>query len=292
MNKGVAFLMKKNKIEVIEGVGQAGEGRGGAQGGHRPEGRRIAHGRGQGGHAGRRRPRQGHPADRPGADGDRIWTYREAMAPKTMPNVDRGHRLGRHRHRIRQLLPGPGRGSYGRRSGRPHPAGRGRRGLQGRPEGVREARHEVPHRLQGHQGVQGREGRPGRHRGRRQGRDPGGRGLHRRRRHRRQHRGHRPGGAGREDRPRPHHHRQPLRHQRDGPLRHRRLRRRALAGAQGQPRRHPLPPSTSPATRPRTSTRRSPAAPMPSRRSPRSGSPRQRPRRPSARSRSAASRSR
>jgi dihydrolipoamide dehydrogenase len=67
-------------------------------------------------------------------------------------------RLGRHRHRVRQLLPRPGRRGDRRRGRRPHHAGRGRRGLQGRPEGVREARHQVPHRRQGHQGRQDRTG--------------------------------------------------------------------------------------------------------------------------------------
>ena len=79
-------------------------------------------------------------------DGERVWTYREALVPKAAPEVADRHRLRRHRHRVRQLLPGPGLGCYGDRGAAAHPAGRGRGGLQGRPQGLREARPEVPRR--------------------------------------------------------------------------------------------------------------------------------------------------
>ena len=65
LNQGVAFLMKKHKIEVIEGDGQAGEGLAVAQGGGGAEGGRLAHGAGQERDPGHRRPRQGDPGHRP-----------------------------------------------------------------------------------------------------------------------------------------------------------------------------------------------------------------------------------
>jgi dihydrolipoamide dehydrogenase len=37
-------------------------------------------------------------------DGKLVWTYFEAMVPPEMPKIAAGHGLGRHRHRIRQLL--------------------------------------------------------------------------------------------------------------------------------------------------------------------------------------------
>ena len=41
------------------------------------------------------------------ADGKRIWTYRHAMTPTEMPTRASGHRLGRDRDRVRQLLRRP-----------------------------------------------------------------------------------------------------------------------------------------------------------------------------------------
>ena len=37
-------------------------------------------------------------------DGKLVWTYREAMVPTMLPQIAAGRGLGRHRHRVRQLL--------------------------------------------------------------------------------------------------------------------------------------------------------------------------------------------
>ena len=47
------------------------------------------------------------PAQLPGleADGKLVWTYKEAMVPRADAEVAAGRRLGRDRHRVRELLP-------------------------------------------------------------------------------------------------------------------------------------------------------------------------------------------
>jgi len=85
MNKGVAFLMKKNKIEVIEGSARLEKGAVApkvvvalkAGGSRTVEARAVMLAVGARAKA---IPQIGLEAD-----GDRIWAYREAMAPKTMP---------------------------------------------------------------------------------------------------------------------------------------------------------------------------------------------------------------
>ncbi|MDP2118261.1 MAG: dihydrolipoyl dehydrogenase [Brevundimonas sp.] len=85
MNKGVAFLMKKNKIEVIEGTAKLEKGRDAPKvvvalkaGGSRAiEAKAVILAVGA---RARAIPQIGLEAD-----GDRIWAYREAMAPKIMP---------------------------------------------------------------------------------------------------------------------------------------------------------------------------------------------------------------
>jgi len=85
MNKGVAFLMKKNKIEVIEGTAKLEKGRDAPKavvalkaGGSRTiEAKAVILAVGA---RARDIPQIGLEAD-----GDRIWAYREAMSPKTMP---------------------------------------------------------------------------------------------------------------------------------------------------------------------------------------------------------------
>jgi dihydrolipoamide dehydrogenase len=85
MNKGVAFLMKKNKIEVIEGTAKLEKGKDAPKvvvalkaGGSRTiEAKAVILAVGA---RARAIPQIGLEAD-----GDRIWAYREAMAPKTMP---------------------------------------------------------------------------------------------------------------------------------------------------------------------------------------------------------------
>ena len=85
MNKGVTFLMKKNKIEVIEGTAKLEKGKDAPKvvvalkaGGSRTiETKAVILAVGA---RARAIPQIGLEAD-----GDRIWAYREAMAPKTMP---------------------------------------------------------------------------------------------------------------------------------------------------------------------------------------------------------------
>ncbi|MDP2764060.1 MAG: dihydrolipoyl dehydrogenase, partial [Brevundimonas sp.] len=85
MNKGVAFLMKKNKIEVIEGTARLEKGKDApkvvialkAGGSRTVEAKAVILAVGA---RARALPQIGLEAD-----GDRIWAYREAMAPKTMP---------------------------------------------------------------------------------------------------------------------------------------------------------------------------------------------------------------
>lgn len=85
MNKGVAFLMKKHKIEVIEGSAKLEKGATPPKvvvalkaGGNRTvEARAVMLAVGA---RARALPQIGLEAD-----GDRIWAYREALAPKTLP---------------------------------------------------------------------------------------------------------------------------------------------------------------------------------------------------------------
>ncbi|HYD29077.1 dihydrolipoyl dehydrogenase [Brevundimonas sp.] len=85
MNKGVAFLMKKHKIEVIEGSARLEKGRDApkvvvalkAGGSRTVEAKTVMLAVGARAKA---IPQIGLEAD-----GDRIWAYREAMAPKKMP---------------------------------------------------------------------------------------------------------------------------------------------------------------------------------------------------------------
>ena len=85
MNKGVAFLMKKNKIEVIEGTAKLEKGKDApkvvialkAGGSRTVEAKAVILAVGA---RARALPQIGLEAD-----GDRIWAYREAMSPKKMP---------------------------------------------------------------------------------------------------------------------------------------------------------------------------------------------------------------
>src|SRR5690606_17533559 len=85
MNKGVAFLMKKHKVEVIEGSAKLEKGRDApkvvialkAGGSRTVEAKTVMLAVGARAKA---IPQIGLEAD-----GDRIWAYREAMAPKQIP---------------------------------------------------------------------------------------------------------------------------------------------------------------------------------------------------------------
>ena len=120
------------------------------------EGRRRAHADGQVGDPGHRRPGADHPRRRPGAGRRADLDLSRGHGPQDRAQVPAGGRLRRHRHRVRQLLPGPGLRGDGDRGPAAHPAGGGRGGLHGRAEGLREARPEVPRRRQGRDARQDR----------------------------------------------------------------------------------------------------------------------------------------
>ena len=144
LNSGVGFLMKKHKIEVIEGTAKLEKGTPApkvvialkAGGSRTVQAKNVMLATGA---RARAIPQIGREPQ-----GQRLWAYRQAMTPKALPKIaDRG-RLRRHRHRVRELLSRARlRGHRGGGAGA-HPAGGGRRGLQGRAEGLREARHQVP----------------------------------------------------------------------------------------------------------------------------------------------------
>jgi dihydrolipoamide dehydrogenase len=87
MNKGVAFLMKKNKIEVIEGSAKLEKGAAApkvvialkAGGSRTVEAKAVMLAVGA---RARALPQIGLEAD-----GDRIWAYRDALAPKSLPKT-------------------------------------------------------------------------------------------------------------------------------------------------------------------------------------------------------------
>ncbi|CAA9532702.1 MAG: Dihydrolipoamide dehydrogenase of pyruvate dehydrogenase complex, partial [uncultured Sphingomonadaceae bacterium] len=209
------------------GCGQVEQGRLGAS---RPR---------QVGDPGHGRPRAHPSPDRDGAGRGADLDLSRGHDAEVRAQVPGGDRLRRDRHRIRQLLPGAGRGGHGDRGAGPDPAGRGRRDRKGRAQGVREARAQVPHERQGEPAGARRRGRGARRRVRRQGRTAARRGGHRGDRHRGQCGEHRAGGPGASGRTRPGGHRPSRRNQRCGPVRHRRRRGRALAGPQGLSRGHP-----------------------------------------------------
>ena len=122
LNQGVTGLMKKNKITVHMGEGKL-----------TAPGKLTRHRRRQGDRARRQAHHRRHR--RPGARAAVRQVRRQAhldLSPRDDPagNADRaaGHRLGRDRDRVRQLLQRPRRQGDGGRDARPHRPGRGCRG--------------------------------------------------------------------------------------------------------------------------------------------------------------------
>ena len=119
-------LMKKNKITVFDGTAKLA----GARQARRREGRQersptltakniiLATG-----------ARARHAAG-PGARRQADLDLQRGDGAAGVAEVAAGDRLGRDRHRVRELLPHPGRRGDGGRGARPHPAGRGRGGLR------------------------------------------------------------------------------------------------------------------------------------------------------------------
>jgi dihydrolipoamide dehydrogenase len=138
LNTGVKSLLKKNKVDVYEGTGRlAGPGRvtidrkGEAALELTAQHIILATG--------------ARARSLPGleADGELVWSYREAMVPIGSRAAAR-RRIGGDRDRVRELLSASRRRGDGRRGAAPHPAGRGRGDLGARPQAVREAGHEDP----------------------------------------------------------------------------------------------------------------------------------------------------
>ena len=165
MNNGVQFLMKKNKVDIIWGeatltakdevtVGKTKKKP------MEPQHPAPKNALGEGVYKAKNiiiatgaRPRV-LPGIEP--DGDRIWTYFEAMVPKEMPKSLLVMGSGAIGVRVRLVLPLDGRRGDGDRAPAADAAGRGRRDRGARPQAVREARHQGADRRQGDQGREDR----------------------------------------------------------------------------------------------------------------------------------------
>ena len=153
LSGGVGFLMKKNKIAVVMGEAKlAGQGQDHGQDrqGHRGD-------RGEGDH-----PRDRRAGARPaGARGGRQAGLELQARAGAAAHAEEaaGHRLGRDRHRVRELLQHARRRDDGGRGAAADPAGRGRGDLGLRQEAVPEAEDDDP------RGRDGQEARPRRRQG-------------------------------------------------------------------------------------------------------------------------------
>ncbi len=104
LSNGVGYLMKKHKITVIDGqAALLGKGKvavakdGKSLGEFSAKNIILATG--------------ARARSLPGLepDGKLVWTYKEAMIPSSDAEIAARRRLGRHRHRVRELLPRHGR---------------------------------------------------------------------------------------------------------------------------------------------------------------------------------------
>ena len=125
LSAGVKGLLRKNKVTVFDGQGEArreGEAGGdeGRQAGRRPG--RAAH------HPGHRRPRPRAARHRARRQAD-LDLQGGAGAAGHAEAADR-HRIGRHRQRVRELLPQHGRRGHADRGDGPRAARGGRRDLR------------------------------------------------------------------------------------------------------------------------------------------------------------------
>jgi pyruvate/2-oxoglutarate dehydrogenase complex dihydrolipoamide dehydrogenase (E3) component len=100
LSNGVGFLMKKNKITVIDGQPASWPARASVA-----VRRTASRSRLERPSTSSSPPARGRAAAGLEPDGKLIWTYKEAMVPEGDAEIAAGDRLGRHRHRIRQLLP-------------------------------------------------------------------------------------------------------------------------------------------------------------------------------------------
>ena len=169
LNAGVKGLMKKHKIAVHEGVGKlTAQGRADGDAGRQERSSLQAK------HILDRDRRAGaRPAVRQGR--------REAhldLSPRDGAAGDAdeaaGHRFGRDRGRVCQLLQRHGRRRYHRGDAAAHPAGRGRGDLGLHGQTADQGRHPHRHRRRRREDRRGGRGREGQHQGQgRQGHDPG-----------------------------------------------------------------------------------------------------------------------
>ena len=141
LSSGVKFLMKKNKIEVVDGAAKLlGKGKVEvtAKDGKKTElaAKNIIIATGA-----RARALPGLEAD-----GKLIWTYKEAMVPEAMPKSLLVVGSGAIGIEFASFLPHAGRRSDGGRGDGSHFAGGRRRSLRFRAQGVRKAGHEDHHR--------------------------------------------------------------------------------------------------------------------------------------------------
>ena len=140
LSKGVTYLMKKNKVDVIEGRGRlAGKGRLTIEKAKKKigevEAKHIILGTGA--------RAKTLPGLQP--DGERIWTYMEAMVPKTFPKSLLIIGSGAIGIEFAEFLSkSRGRG-HGRGNSRSHPPGGGRGNLRSRTQGLRKTGHPNPY---------------------------------------------------------------------------------------------------------------------------------------------------
>ncbi len=193
LSNGVAFLMKKNKVTVIEGsakISKPGEITVEGKGAGKYQAKHVIVATGA-------RPRV-LARHRAGQEAD-LDLFRSHGSGKNAEVAARD-RLGRDRHRVRELLPDARQRSDGRRSAAADPAGRGRGDRRLRAQALREAGDQDPHRRESERRAEEERFRRRHGRGR-QGHeaDDRSRAGHFRGRRRRQYRESRARGAGRED---------------------------------------------------------------------------------------------
>ena len=141
LNQGVAFLMKKNKIEVIEGVATLEKGSAAPRGSWslppRAATKRTLQAKAVILATGARAKEI--PAIGLKSDGDRVWTYRDAMTPKAMPKSLLIVGSGAIGVEFGSFYASAGRQGDRGRGPATHPPRRGRGDLHRRPQGLREA---------------------------------------------------------------------------------------------------------------------------------------------------------
>ncbi len=167
LNGGVGMLLKKNKVDVIWGEAAIEAAPKGDTPGAvvvkettRAEAPKGAKG------AGTYRAKHvivatgARPRAIPGIepDKDRIWTYYEAMVPKTMPKSLLVMGSGAIGIEFASFYRTMGAEVTGGRAAAADPPGRGCRDRRPRPQAVREAGHQDPHRRQGGEGREDRQG--------------------------------------------------------------------------------------------------------------------------------------